>query len=64
MEGTEFWTGSHKSYNVQPIRYQPSAMRVVYSDVGFGGYVVEHGPRAVGQPMRRNKVQLGGSWLQ
>ena len=34
-------------YNGQPIRYKPSAVRVVYSDasnVRYGGYIVEHGP--------------------
>ena len=44
-EGLKFWTESIEEYNAQPIWHSPSAVRCVYSDaseVGYGGYIVEH----------------------
>ena len=42
-----FWLASLSEYSSQPIWRSPSAMRVVHSnasEMGYGGYVVEHGP--------------------
>ena len=36
-EDLQFWTDSLASYNTQPIRYKPSAVRVVYSDASDMG---------------------------
>lgn len=66
-EELQFWTGSLKSYNAQPIRYQPSAIRVVYSDasdVGFGGYVVEHGPLVAHGSWTANEAQQSSTWRE
>ena len=44
-EELNFWSSSLGEYNSQPIWHNPSAVRVVYtdaSDIGYGGYVVEH----------------------
>ena len=42
----EFWKACLVDYNCQPIWHSPFVVRVVYSDasdIGYGGYVVEHG---------------------
>ena len=45
-EELKFWTESIEEYNAHPIWHGPSAVRCVHSDasdVGYGGYIVEHG---------------------
>ena len=47
-EELKFWTESIEEYNAHPIWHSPSAVKCVYSDasdVGYGGYSVEHGMR-------------------
>ena len=45
-EELKFWTESMEEYNAHPVWHGPSAVRCVHSDasdVGYGGYIVEHG---------------------
>ena len=62
-----FWAKSLVSYNGQPIRYKPSAVRVVYSDasnVGYGGYIVEHGPLIANGSWSAEEATRSSTWRE
>ena len=62
-----FWEQSLAEYNAQPIWHSPSAVRVVYSDVsdmGYGGYVVEHGPCVVHCQWTAEEASQSSTWRE
>ena len=62
-----FWEQSLAEYNAQPIWHFPSAVRVVYSDVsdmGYGGYVVEHGPCLVHCQWTAEEASQSSTWRE
>lgn len=66
-EELRFWTQSLVTFNGQPIRYKPSALRVVYSDasnVGYGGYVVEHGPLIANGSWTAEEAKQSSTWRE
>ena len=63
-----FWAKSLVSYNGQPIRYnKPSAVKVVYSEasnVGYGGYTVEHGPLIADGSWTAEEATRSSTWRE
>ena len=55
-EELQFWFRNIDCFNGIPIWFSPGATRIVYldaSDSGYGGYVVELGPKNCTRPMVR-----------
>ena len=62
-----FWAKSLVSYNGQPIRFKPSAVRVVYSDasnVGYGRYMMEHGPLIANGSWTASEAKQSSTWRE
>ena len=62
-----FWAESLVSYNAQPIWRSPGAVRVVFSDasdVGYGGYTVEHGMHTAHGNWLPEEAQQSSTWRE
>ena len=63
----QFWTECMDQYNTQSIRYNPAAVRCVYSDAsnaGYGGYTVEHGMRIAHGNWLQDEVAQSFTWRE
>ena len=64
----KFWAESLVIYNAQPIWRSPGTVRVVFSDasdVGYGGYTVEHGMHiAHGNWLPEEEAQQSSTWRE
>ena len=66
-EDLKFWYESIKEYNAQPIWHSPSAVRCVYSDasdVGYGGYTVEHGMHVAQGMWSPEEAKQSSTWRE
>ena len=60
----KFWLAKIREFNGQNLWPKPSAVRVVSSDTGFGGYTVEHGGLIANGPGKRPSEALHGENLE
>ena len=66
-EEIEFWLSNIEFYNGRSIWEQPAAMRVVYSDasdMGYGGFVVEHGPHVANGQWSDVEAKQSSTWRE
>ena len=62
-----FWLSNLQRYNGQNIWHSPSVVRIVYSDasnVGYGGFTVEHGPQIAHGMWTREEAQESSTWRE
>ena len=63
----KFWAESLVSYNAFPIWHSPGAVHVVFSDasdVGYGGYTVEHGMHTAHGNWLPEEAQQSSKWQE
>ena len=62
-----FWEKRVSDFNAHPFWRAPSAVRVVYSDasdIGFGGYMVEHGPSTAFGQWSPEEAAQSSTWRE